>query len=100
MYERFMKQWNGKYRLLTGLVLFLIGLILQFLSGKVLDMYAFYTMSAAMLCVVNVIIRKLAKTDVDEEGNEMESAPHPKQKLWVDLGCELHPFDILRRKEN
>ena len=40
------------------------------------------------------------KKIVDEEGNEMESAPHPKQKLWVDLGCELHPFDILRRKEN
>ena len=36
----------------------------------------------------------------DDEGNAMESAPHPKQKLWVDLGCQAEPFDILRRREN
>ena len=35
----------------------------------------------------------------DEEGNSMDSAPHPKQKLWIDLGVELDRFDILRRKE-
>ena len=35
----------------------------------------------------------------DEEGNAMESAPHPKQVLYVDLGRELSAFDILRRKE-
>ena len=35
----------------------------------------------------------------DEEGNFMESAPHPKQILYIDLGMELEPFDILRRKE-
>ena len=35
----------------------------------------------------------------DDEGNQMESAPHPKQKLWIDLGVELDRFDILRRKE-
>ena len=35
----------------------------------------------------------------DDEGNAMESAPHPKQKLWIDLGVELDRFDILRRKE-
>ena len=35
----------------------------------------------------------------DEEGNLMESAPHPKQKLWIDLGVEMDEFDILRRKE-
>ena len=29
----------------------------------------------------------------------MDSAPHPKQLLYVDLGQELSPFDILRRKE-
>lgn len=39
---------------------------------------------------------------VDEEGNEQESAPHPKQVLYVELGCGdgiLRParFDILRR---
>lgn len=39
------------------------------------------------------------KRIVDEEGNEMESAPHPKQKLFVDLGMEVDPYDILRRKE-
>lgn len=41
---------------------------------------------------------------VDEEGNEQEGAPHPKQVLYVELGCGdgiLRParFDILRRAE-
>lgn len=35
----------------------------------------------------------------DEDGNPLESAPHPRQILFVDLGTELSPFDILRRKE-
>ena len=35
----------------------------------------------------------------NEAGEEMESARHPKQKLWIDLGCDLDAFDILRRKE-
>ena len=39
------------------------------------------------------------KAIYDEEGNPMESAPHPKQKLWVDLGTETGCFDILRRRE-
>ena len=36
---------------------------------------------------------------VDEEGNDMESAPHPKQVLYIDLGRPLAMYDILRRKE-
>lgn len=39
------------------------------------------------------------KRIVDEEGNEMESAPHPKQVLYIDLGQELEMYDILRRQE-
>lgn len=35
----------------------------------------------------------------DEEGNPMESAPHPKQTLFIDLGMEPERFDLLRRKE-
>lgn len=35
----------------------------------------------------------------DEDGNEMESAPHPKQILYIDLGQPLAEFDILRRQE-
>ena len=35
----------------------------------------------------------------DEEGREVESAPHPQQKLFVDLGTPLEQYDILRRKE-
>lgn len=35
----------------------------------------------------------------DEDGNEMESCPHPKQRIWIDLGVELKPYDILRRKD-
>lgn len=36
---------------------------------------------------------------VDDEGKEQESAPHPKQALYVDLGCEACRYDILRRAE-
>lgn len=39
------------------------------------------------------------KRIVDEEGNEQESAPHPKQVLYVDLGTKAEQYDILRRKE-
>lgn len=35
----------------------------------------------------------------DEEGNPQESAPHPKQVLYVDLGTKLDIYDILRRQE-
>ena len=35
----------------------------------------------------------------DEEGKTMESAPHPKQVIWVDVKKELSKGYILRRKE-
>ena len=44
---------------------------------------------------VEVTVRRL----VDEDGNDVESAPHPKQKLWIDVDAPLAPWDILRRKE-
>lgn len=36
---------------------------------------------------------------VDEKGQEMQSAPHPKQTLYIDLGQPLETYDILRRQE-
>ena len=39
------------------------------------------------------------KRITDETGKDMESAPHPKQKLFVDLGIKLDEYDILRRRE-
>lgn len=36
---------------------------------------------------------------MDEEGNQIGSCPHPKQKIAIDLGIPLSPFDILRKKE-
>ena len=39
------------------------------------------------------------KRILDEDGNEQESAPHPKQVLYVDLGMPLEQYDILRRQE-
>ena len=39
------------------------------------------------------------KRIVDEDGADMESAPQPKQVLYIDLGPPLEKFDILRRKE-
>ena len=34
----------------------------------------------------------------DEEGNAQESAPHPRQRLWVDLGADVEVYDILRKR--
>ena len=51
----------------------------------------------------NQAVRVVSITDQD--GTVMESAPHPKQALWIGLECpngqagRLHPYDILRRKE-
>ena len=44
-------------------------------------------------------ISALVRGIYTEDGESQESAPHPKQKLWIDLGVELDRFDILRRKE-
>ena len=35
----------------------------------------------------------------NEEGEDMESCPHPKQKLFIKLSVTPDEFDILRRKE-
>lgn len=45
---------------------------------------------------IEVVVRRI----VNEEGEDQTSAPHPKQKLWIDLGCPLDRYDILRRKED
>ena len=37
------------------------------------------------------------KSIQDEEGNFMESAPHPQQTLYIDLGMELDAFDIYEK---
>ena len=34
----------------------------------------------------------------DEEGNPMESCPHPKQKIYVKLSCPVEEFDLIRQK--
>ena len=35
----------------------------------------------------------------DEDGNSVESAPHPQQKLAVDLGTGIEKYELLRRAE-
>lgn len=45
----------------------------------------------------NVMVK--VKEIYDEDGNYQESAPHPKQKLYINVGEKLDDFDILRRKE-
>lgn len=45
----------------------------------------------------NILTTVKKITDID--GNEMESCPHPKQIIFVDLGVELNKFDLLRKKE-
>ncbi len=34
----------------------------------------------------------------DEEGNVMESCPHPKQKIFVKFSCPVEAFDLIRQK--
>ena len=46
----------------------------------------------------NVLATVLAL--VDEDGNEMESCPHPQQVFYVKLSETPDEFDILRRQEN
>lgn len=46
----------------------------------------------------NVLVQ--VKKITDEDGEEMESCPHPKQKIFIDLGITLNQFDLLRRKED
>lgn len=35
----------------------------------------------------------------DEKGASQENAPHPQQKLYIDVGVTLEAYDILRKKE-
>lgn len=44
-------------------------------------------------------ILAVVKRMLDEEREPIESAPHPKQVIYVDLGVSMDPYDILRRKE-
>ena len=41
---------------------------------------------------IPVVVRRI----VDEEGQEMQSAPHPKQVLWLALDAQADRYDILR----
>lgn len=41
----------------------------------------------------------VVKAIYDEKGASVESAPHPQQKLFVDLGTEVSKYDLLRRAE-
>lgn len=45
-------------------------------------------------------IKTIVKRIRDEEGNDMDSCPHPQQSIYIDLGVKLYPYDILRRKED
>lgn len=45
-------------------------------------------------------VKVTVKAIYDEDGNPMESCPHPKQTLYIDFGMDLDQYDILRRKED
>ena len=49
-----------------------------------------------MLDNIEVKVKRI----VNEKGAEVESAPHPKEVLWIDLGMKLDKYDILRRRED
>ena len=44
-------------------------------------------------------IETVVKQILDDQGNEMESCPHPQQTIYVDFGTELDTYDMIRRKE-
>lgn len=44
---------------------------------------------------LEVVVKRI----VNEKGEEQESAPHPKQVLFIDLGAKIDQYDILRRSE-
>lgn len=44
----------------------------------------------------NILVR--VKQIKNEKGEKIENCPHPKQKIWVDLGIELNEYDLLRKK--
>lgn len=44
-------------------------------------------------------IQVVVKGIQDEDGNSLESVPHPKQIFYIDLGMKLDQYDVLRRKE-
>ena len=44
---------------------------------------------------VEVVVKRI----LTEDGVEQDSAPHPKQVLYVDLGMPVDKYDILRRQE-
>lgn len=45
----------------------------------------------------NKVLKVLAMEDENRE--PVESAPHPKQEIWIDFGAKLEPGYLLRRKE-
>ncbi len=45
-------------------------------------------------------IEATVKRILDTEWNDMESCPHPRQRIYVDFGANLNVFDIIRRKED
>lgn len=44
-------------------------------------------------------VEVMVKRILTEDGAEQDSAPHPKQVLYVDLGIQVDQYDILRRQE-
>ena len=45
-------------------------------------------------------IEVTVKRIVNDDGEDMESCPHPLQSLHIDLGMPLEKYDVLRRKED
>lgn len=44
-------------------------------------------------------IETIVKRITDHQGEDMDSCPHPKQAIYIDIGTKLDLFDILRKKE-
>lgn len=43
-------------------------------------------------------IRTKVLSMYDEDGNEIESCPHPEQQIQIKTECNLQPFDIIRKE--
>ncbi len=55
--------------------------------------------SVEIMCKDGEDKKAVVQEILDESGNSMENAPHPKQKLYVRIGTTADRYDILRRQD-
>lgn len=55
---------NGK-KMLTGGILFIVGMVIQSFSSKTLEQNAFMLMTAGLMCLVNALFSKISRKNIN-----------------------------------